>query len=41
MNHNVRGPWHPTYDSSTSLDDETILVNALMAIQEEEEEIIQ
>ena len=41
MNHNVGGPFDPAYDSSTSSDDENALVNALMAIEDEEEAIIQ
>ena len=41
MNHNVGGPFDPAYDSSTSSDDENVLVNALMAIEDEEEAIIQ
>ena len=41
MNHNVGGPFDPAYDSLTSSDDENVLVNALMAIEDEEEAIIQ
>ena len=41
MNQNVGGPFHPAYNSSTSLDDENVFVNALSIAQEQEEMIIQ
>ena len=41
MDHSVGDPWEPVYCSSSSSENEHTLVNALVAIEEEEEAIIQ
>ena len=41
MNQNVGGPFHLAYNSSTSLDDENVFVNALSISQEQKEMTIQ